>query len=73
MIADSLVDFHLSDDPIPRHRTIVAMSAGTATKVGSQNDLRGESYTNSCALSPDGKWFAYRVGSDAVYLKAIPR
>jgi hypothetical protein len=72
LVSDSLSDGSLlTDDPWRTYQTIVAMSGGTATKIGSYYDdglTTGGSPT--CALSGDGKWFAYRPSTDAIYLRA---
>lgn len=69
LVSDSLFDFTF--DRALSHRTIVAMSNGTTAKIGSQNfDYSSGSAPTTCALSPDGKWFAYQV-PQSVYLKAV--
>ena len=70
LLADSLTDFF--NEPIRSHRSIISMADGKSTIIGSQN-LEGYTFdeTNTCSLSPDGKWFAYRVSYNLVYLKAV--
>jgi hypothetical protein len=68
LIADSIV--HLTFDSYSAHFKIVAMKGGVSTTIGSVNVI--EEFLDSCALSPDGKWVAYRLPSGPLFLKQVP-
>jgi hypothetical protein len=71
LVSDTLVRFSGFDE-FQTHRTIMAVAGGVATKLGSHTNP-GTDFTTvpSCALSPDGKWFGYRVTPASIYLKRV--